>query len=80
MLFDKPCTKTEYNKIHNINMSWFRLVRWIWEADMTDEQKENNQTYKTTGGFLHKQTHKEAWAECPKNVIEQIKKLKNNQI
>lgn len=28
------------------------VVEWIYESDMTDEEKEKNPTYKTTGGYL----------------------------
>ena len=28
------------------------VVEWIYENDMTDEEKENHPEYKTTGGYL----------------------------
>ena len=28
------------------------VVEWIYEENMTDEEKQENPTYKTTGGFL----------------------------
>ena len=28
------------------------VVEWIWSNDMTDEEKEQHPTYKTTGGYL----------------------------
>ena len=45
-----------------------RLTDWIFEEDMTEEEKETNATYKTTGGYLRKQTFHEAcklwWSEA----------------
>ena len=57
MLFNKPSNMT-YN-------DWFRsdaryllnqipkdVVEWVYEEDMTDEEKVENPTYETTGGYL----------------------------
>ena len=29
-----------------------RVIEWIDQSDMTDEEKENNPSYKVTGGYL----------------------------
>ena len=57
MLFNKPSNMT-YN-------DWFRsdaryllnqipknVVEWVYEEDMTDEEKAAHPTYETTGGYL----------------------------
>lgn len=57
LIFDKPSNWTiEYwwnsdarYLLNNIPKS---VVEWIYESDMTDEEKEKNPTYKTTGGYL----------------------------
>ena len=57
LIFDKPSNWTiEYwwnsdarYLLNNIPKS---VVEWIYESDMTDEEKEENPTYKTTGGYL----------------------------
>ena len=57
LIFDKPSNWTiEYwwnsdarYLLDNIPKS---VVEWIYESDMTDEEKEKNPTYKTTGGYL----------------------------
>ena len=57
LIFDKPSNWTiEYWRnsdaryiLNNIPKS---IVEWICEFDMTDEEKEENPTYKTTGGYL----------------------------
>jgi hypothetical protein len=44
---------------------------------MTDQEKADNPSYETIGGYLKKMDYKEAWKAVPKEVIEGIKKLKN---
>jgi hypothetical protein len=75
-LFNKPCTEEEYREIYNLNID-FNVCKFVWESDMTDKEKENNPTYKITGGYIKKIPYKDVWATVPKNKIEQIKKLKN---
>ena len=35
-----------------MNMIERNVVEWVDESDMTDEEKEQHPTYKTTGGYL----------------------------
>ena len=57
MMFNKPTSwthQTWYNSdacfyLNNIPMN---VVEWIYENDMTNEEKENHPDYKTTGGYL----------------------------
>ena len=57
MMFNKPTSwthQTWYNSdacyyLNNIPMN---VVEWIYENDMTNEEKENHPEYKTTGGYL----------------------------
>jgi len=39
----------------------FNLNYWIPESEMTDEEKEENQTYKTTWWYLKSVDYKTAW-------------------
>jgi Pentapeptide repeats (8 copies) len=75
LLFDKPCTKEEYEKINQLDWSWFWINKWINESEMTDDEKKQNPTYKTTGGYLKKIEYKEAFKACPQSFIDQVKKL-----
>ena len=79
-----------FNKISNITyIDWINSdVRyllnniptdeliWIWESDMTDEEKENNPSYKTTGGYLKlvKVTNedKQEWFDSLSNYDKQL--------
>lgn len=77
MLFDQPCTEEEYEKITNLDWSWFWINKWVNESDMTDDDKEANPSYKTCGGYLRIISYKEAFKAAPKEFIEKVKKLKN---
>mgnify|MGYP003268010962 FL=1 len=40
------------------------VLSWIWEDDMTDEEKEQHPEYSVTGGFLkhiEKETGRQMW-------------------
>ena len=57
LIFDKPSNWTiEYwwnsDARYLLNKIPKNVVEWIYESDMTDEEKEKNPTYKTTGGYL----------------------------
>ena len=45
-----------------------KLTEWVYERDMTDKEKTENETYKTTGGYLCTRTFHEAcrlwWSEA----------------
>ena len=57
MMFNKPSNWT-YNDWYESDARWLLnqipkdVVEWIWSNDMTDEEKEQHPTYKTTGGYL----------------------------
>ena len=76
-LFNKECNKEEYEQINKINFYWFKLVKWIPWEEMTEEEKEKYPSAKTIKGYLKVREYKEVWAECPSEVLEQIKRLPN---
>lgn len=56
-MFNKPSDWTMDNWLNSearfiLNQIPKNIVEWIWEEDMTDEEKAANPTYKTTGGYL----------------------------
>jgi hypothetical protein len=82
---DKPKLRI-FNKETDIEMSdivipgffYFVIIIWVYEKDMTDEQKEEHPEYKTTGGFLKTLEYKEAWRiSWDKATIEDKKKVLN---
>ena len=76
-MFNKPCTKADFDESIKINMDWFSLTQWIPESDMTKAEKEANEFYETMDGYLKTIPYKEAWSKCPAPVITAIKKLAN---
>ena len=54
---------------------------WIYEKNMSEEEKEKYPKYKTTGGYLKKFSYKEAWENLWNNITEEekeeIKKIPN---
>ena len=76
-VFNKPCNVEIWNnaiKPYFIYF-YFNLTEWIIESNMTDEEKENNPTYKTTKGYLKSYTYKEAWANAWANATDKDKEL-----
>ena len=57
------------------------LTLWVSEYEMTEEEKNNNVSYKTTGGYLKVFDYKTAWLNkskiWSKDDIKKIKKIKN---
>ena len=80
--FNKECSMEDWKNaekpgfIYDIN-----ITEWIDESEMTDVEKEENESYKTTNGYLKKYTYKEAWANAYKKAsesdIELLKALPN---
>ena len=57
MLFNKPSDMTYNNWLRSdarylLNQIPKDVVEWVYEEDMTDEEKAANPTYETTGGYL----------------------------
>ena len=57
MMFNKPSGWTYRDWMNSrerriLNCVPKRVVEWIWEDDMTEDEKEDNPTYETTGGYL----------------------------
>lgn len=59
--FDKPCTVQEWKVSYKPRFLFFDLTEWINEEDMTDQEKEDHPSYKTTDGYLKVYDYKEAF-------------------
>jgi hypothetical protein len=59
--FDKPCTRLEWSNAVIPGWIYFDLTEWVTGEDMNDKEKENNPSYKTTGGYLKVYGYQEAW-------------------
>ena len=47
---------------------------WIESGMMTDEEKAENPTHKTTGGYIKKLSYKDAWAVFWRKTSDENKK------
>ena len=70
--FNKPCTKL-WAEVDTPNFNEFKVAYWISADKMTDDEKKENHTYKTTGGFLKSVDYKTAWAVFWRNTSEENK-------
>jgi len=84
VLFNKSCDEKdiEYAK-EALYPVWvkFDLTQWINSGSMTDEEKQNNPSHTTAGGYLKKYSYKEAWTNAFSGLSSEeknkIKKIKN---
>lgn len=61
---------------------YFNLTEWIYESDMTEEEKEadENKYYKTTWGYLKSYEYKEAFQNSYNSLSEEEKKEQTKQL
>jgi len=78
---DEPFMRS-FNKETTIKLSEFSMPSyehfnvsyWIEESNMTEKEKKENPTYKTTGGYLKEVEYKEAWSIFWRRTSEYNKK------
>ena len=76
LVFNKECSRETWNKAIKPDFMYFNVLnKFIYTCDMTDEEKENNPDYETTGGYLRKMTYKEAWKYSWNNANKENRKL-----
>ena len=78
MMFNKPTSWTHQtwygsDARYYLNQIPRDVVRWIFESDMTDEEKENHPEYKTTGGYLKVLVETECAQMWWDNANEEVK-------
>jgi len=67
LVFNKPCKIKDLEDVEKPYwMSMMGLTRWVNEAAMTDEEKEENPSHEITGGYLKsydslQDAYKDAW-------------------
>ena len=74
-VFNKPCAIDLWDEACKPSFLYFNLTEWVAETDMTDEEKENSPTYKTTGGYLKSYDYKEAFQESYAKATNEDKEL-----
>ena len=59
--FNKPCTPDEWANADKPNWLYFDLTEWVSTDNMSDQEKEDNPSYKTTEGYLRIYGYQEAF-------------------
>lgn len=79
--FDRLCTLEEWEEAKIPSCLYFDLTEWVKESDMTEQEKTENPSYKTTGGYLKVYAYKEAFTRSMERAtdeeLEQVKALPN---
>ncbi|WP_347136209.1 pentapeptide repeat-containing protein [[Clostridium] symbiosum] len=86
MLFNKSSDMT-YREWLESDARWLlnqmpkNVVEWVYESDMSDEEKAEHQTYETTGGYIKVMEKSESgqlwWNDLPDDKKAVIKSLPN---
>jgi len=81
LIFNKPCLKLKWDKAKKPSCLFFGTKQWVYFEDMTDEEKKENESAKTFGGYLKTIPYKEAFTKSMQNAstedIKLLKKLPN---
>ena len=73
--FNKPCTPEKWGAAKKPKFLYFDLTEWVLSEDMTQAEKEDNPSYKTTGGYLRVYGYKEAWRKAWDSATDEDKEL-----
>ncbi len=74
-VFNTDCEIDVWENTVKPSFLFFRLTEWIDSTDMTNEEKEANPSYKTTGGYLKSYEYKEAFQNSYKRASKKDKEL-----
>ena len=78
-LFNKPTelmfNSPEIQKIVGVINSVKSVITWIYSDNMSDEEKANNPSHTTTGGYLKKQDFKYCWKKAWEGFSEDQKNI-----
>ena len=78
-LFNKPTelmfNSPEIQQIVGVINSVKSVITWIYSDNMSDEEKANNPSHTTTGGYLKKQDFKYCWKKAWEGFSEDQKNI-----
>ena len=69
-IFNKECD-VKREDLEFPDYFYFDITEWIPEDAMTDEEKEEHDTYKATGGYLRSYDYQEAWRKSWENTTDE---------
>jgi hypothetical protein len=71
-VFNVQVTAEEFDKI-TVPKIKLPVARWIEEKEMTDDEKDDNENYKTLGGYLKTLSYQDAWKLAWGEMAEEVK-------
>jgi hypothetical protein len=72
-MFNKPTDK-KWDEIDHPHFAEFYLTKWIFESEMTDEEKKADPQFYIRQGYLKQFEWKEAWANFWRDTDEANRK------
>lgn len=80
-VFNSDCSVESWDNSIKPDFLYFSLTKWVSESEMTDEEKTENPSCKTTGGYLkqydYKEAFKKSWDEATQEDRDLLFKLPN---
>jgi hypothetical protein len=73
--FNKPCTLKEWDEAEKPDFVYFKLTEFVPLDVMTDQEKIDNPSCETTGGYLKVYDYQEAWRKAWDGATEKDKEL-----
>lgn len=71
MVFNTKVTEKEYLEVlSSLSDIKITLTHWIDEDDMTDDEKKNNEVYKSLGGYLKYVSYEDGWKNFWKSATK----------
>jgi len=81
LVFNKPCSVEEWDRAEKPNFLYFLTSQWVYESDMSNEEKIANPKFFVMGGYLksidYKIAFKKSYDNAGKKDRELIKNLPN---
>jgi hypothetical protein len=74
-VFNKDCDREVWENANKPDLLWFPVNEWISESSMTDQEKIDNETFHTTGGYLRSYEYQEAYQKSWHEASEEDRKL-----
>jgi hypothetical protein len=68
IVFNSPCAKSAWDVAYKPLFLFFTLHDWVYENKMTDQEKIDNPTFFTCGGYLKKIDYKDAFIASWENA------------
>jgi len=74
-MFNKDCDVEAWGNANKPDLLYFNVTEWITESNMTDQEKIDNETFHTMGGYLKSYEYKEAFRKSWDSSTEEDRKL-----